>query len=34
MDEVAEQLHIPAATVLGGAETAYPEYQDKLGKGR
>ena len=34
MTEVSEQLHVPPETVLGGAETAYPEYQDRLGKGR
>jgi hypothetical protein len=32
LDEVADKLHIPAATALGGAETMYPEYQDKLRK--
>jgi len=30
VDERADKLHIPAAATLGGAETAAPEYQDKL----
>lgn len=29
-DEVPEKLHIPKEAAMGGAETAYPEYQDKL----
>jgi len=30
LDELADQLNIPAEAVMGGAETALPEYQDKL----
>jgi hypothetical protein len=32
LDEVGDNLHIPPKAVLGGAETAYPEYQDTLKK--
>jgi hypothetical protein len=28
--EIADKLHVPQEAVLGGAETAYPEYQDRL----
>jgi len=30
VDEVADKLHIPPKATLGGADTAYPEYQDQL----
>ena len=30
VNEVADKLHVPAKTMLGGAETAYPEYQDRV----
>jgi hypothetical protein len=30
--EYARKLNIPVAATLGGAETAYPEYQDKVGR--
>jgi hypothetical protein len=30
--EIADKLHVPIDAVLGGAETADPEYQDKLRK--
>jgi hypothetical protein len=32
--EVGDRLRIPNSAALGGAETAYPEYQDKLGPRR
>jgi hypothetical protein len=32
--DVADKLHVPPAATLGGAETAYPEYQDRLRKAR
>jgi hypothetical protein len=28
--ELADKLGVPEATTLGGAETAYPEYRDRL----
>ncbi len=34
LHEVADKLHVPAEALLGGAETAYPEYRDRLGKAR
>jgi hypothetical protein len=34
LHEVADKLHVPLEAVLGGAETAYPEYQDRLKTGR
>jgi hypothetical protein len=34
VEEYANKLHIPPAAALGGAETAYPEYQDKLRQGK
>ncbi len=30
VDEVAGKLHLPAKVLLGGAETAYPEYREQL----
>lgn len=32
--ETADKLHVPPAATLGGAETAYPEYQDRLRRAR
>ena len=32
--EVSDRLGIPAEAVMGGAETAYPEYQDRLKRGK
>lgn len=29
-EEVGEKLHIPKEAALGGAETAYPEYQERM----
>jgi hypothetical protein len=34
LHETADKVHVPYETVLGGAETAYPEYQDRLGQRR
>jgi hypothetical protein len=34
LNEVADRLRIPAQALLGGSETAYPEYQDKLRRTR
>jgi hypothetical protein len=31
VNDVANQLKVPPAAMLGGAETQYPEYQSKLG---
>jgi hypothetical protein len=30
LHEVAQNYHIPEETVMGGAETMYPEYRKKL----
>jgi hypothetical protein len=33
-EEFANKLHIPKEAAMGGAETAYPEYQDRLRPGK
>jgi hypothetical protein len=33
-DEVADRMHVPKEAIMGGAETAYPEYQDRLRQAR
>jgi hypothetical protein len=32
--EVADKLRVPPDAMLGGAETAYPEYRDRLRRAR
>ncbi len=34
LNEVADKLHVPPEAMLGGAETAYPEYRDRLRRAR